>query len=317
MSIVTPWEWRRAIQASALPSTTKFVLLNLAVYMDQNGDGMFPSTIRQANDTGLSERAICTHLDKATQAGFIQKQIKGNAGRDWKRHEYTPFIPEGTERRSAPHQQGTERGSVRNCEGTEPNDIEALNDVQSNTTKNTTIENTPKGATPKAGEHFPKAATEETRQPKAKREYTPDFLKAWEAYPTSPNMPKADGFKVWTARISEGHSPEALLETIDHYKAGLAADTWRKPQHFSTFFGNQKRTFEGFLESQPEEEPAAAWSDALAAARETGDGITVSQILAATKANDYDTANKIGREYFSRQQSTFRQPATISQGANQ
>ena len=122
------WSWRQSIQKSPLQSTTKLVLLNLSIYMNELGHGCFPSTKTQASDTGLSERSICTHLDIAQENGFLIKSVHGYSGKGWKRHEYVASYPEGTELDSAPKD-----------EGTEPDDIKALKEVQSNTPLNTPI----------------------------------------------------------------------------------------------------------------------------------------------------------------------------------
>lgn len=149
----TVWSWRHAIQKSPLSSTTKLVLLNLSIHMNDLGEGCYPSTATQAADTGLSERSVCTHLDVAENAGFIRRKAHGYGGQKWARNEYfatwpvgVEVGPKGTEGGSVPStaapvdksvsnpSEGTEGGSVRNCEGTEPDDRKALKEVQSNST---------------------------------------------------------------------------------------------------------------------------------------------------------------------------------------
>lgn len=163
--------WRTAIIHSDLASTTRHVLLTLSVHMSEAGESCFPSTARLARETGLSERAICTHLAKASEAGWILKRKIGLAGKKWKRHEYVPQVPADLLRKLNPYQsgnQGTEQGSAApasephkkavdkpvdsvgatcgklnsgtepHAEGTEPHDIKALNDVQSSTSINST-----------------------------------------------------------------------------------------------------------------------------------------------------------------------------------
>lgn len=129
------WSWRSAIQKSDLQSTTKLVLFNLSVHMSDAGESCFPSTKLQAKSTGLSERSVCTHLDLAEEAGFIETTKHGFGDKKWARNEYKAIYPEGTELGSAPCDEGTEPPS----EGTEPDDIKALNVVQSNTTVNSSM----------------------------------------------------------------------------------------------------------------------------------------------------------------------------------
>lgn len=127
---VKVWSWRQAIQEVDLPSTTKLVLFNLSVYMNERGQGCYPSTKQQAIDCNLSERAVCTHLDLAEKAGLIAKKAHGFAGQKWKSNEYFALMPT-----VSPSVKGTEPRSVAFYEGTEPDDIKALNDVQCNTSK--------------------------------------------------------------------------------------------------------------------------------------------------------------------------------------
>jgi len=133
------WSWRHAIQKADLPSTTKLVLFNLSVYMNERGDGCYPTTETQAKDTGLSERAVCKHIKAAEDAGYLIKKKHGFSGQGWSRNEYKASVPKIIKK-------GTELGSVRKaikkskkaltegkCEGTDPNDKKALTEGQSNT----------------------------------------------------------------------------------------------------------------------------------------------------------------------------------------
>lgn len=141
------WSWRQAVQRSSLPSTTKLVLLNLSVYMNDAGDSCFPTVRQQALDTGLSERAVCDHLGRAVEAGFISKSVHGYSGQRWARHEYAATFPKncalgsekGTDGGSVPQAKGTERPSVPRDkaltltqEGTDGGSTKALTEGQSN-----------------------------------------------------------------------------------------------------------------------------------------------------------------------------------------
>lgn len=151
--------WRSAILKSELQSTTKLVLLVLSTYMDDHGGGAFPNIKTIASDSGLSERAVCTHIEKAVDAGFIVVSKQKLAGKNWARNAYKISFPSrpdvyqerGTERGSAPEKstakrqlgrgvesrkkQGTERGALpsENTKNEEdfPNFVTlALNDGQ-------------------------------------------------------------------------------------------------------------------------------------------------------------------------------------------
>lgn len=166
-----PWTWRHAIIKSGLSPTTRHVLLTLSCHLNDLGEDCFPSTAMLAEETGLSERSVCTHLATAAALGWFVVRKHGFAKQRWARHEYLPRIPDGFEIR-ARDDQGTEAGSVPfkrgrktkalndvQCpvdkateggsvpsqealnvvqEGTEPDDKKALNEVQSNSPYNPT-----------------------------------------------------------------------------------------------------------------------------------------------------------------------------------
>jgi|GEM_PF-6760184 len=116
------WSWRHAIIQSDLEPTTRHVLLTISLFMNDIGQGAYPTTKKLAQTTGLSERTVCTHIQKAKSAGWLTVFKHGLAGKKWKNHEYEAAFP-STKR--------TEGGSVACCEGTEPNDKKALKEVQS------------------------------------------------------------------------------------------------------------------------------------------------------------------------------------------
>lgn len=145
------WTWKQMVIKSDLKATTKHVLLTLDSYINSMGEGAYPSTKTLATDTSLSERAVCTHLQLAREAGFIRVKKHGFGAQKWARHEYFATYPpkQGTEPNDKVvdlAQKGTEPRSVPSAKkalnllpkalnllpkGTEPNDIKALNEVQS------------------------------------------------------------------------------------------------------------------------------------------------------------------------------------------
>jgi hypothetical protein len=145
-----PYTWRTAIIKSDLKPTTRHVLLTLSCHINDAGESAYPSTKLLADETGLSERAVITHLHEAEEAGWLEIRKHGYGGQRWARNEYYPSIPdgffkeEGTEADSAPLNkkalnvatEGTERPS----KGTERSDIKALKDVQSNSPEELSIE---------------------------------------------------------------------------------------------------------------------------------------------------------------------------------
>lgn len=140
--MITVFSWRDAIRRSTLAAPTKHVLLNLSLYMNDTGEGCFPSLKKQAEDTSLSERTVCTHLQLAEDAGFLFKSKHGFKGRQWKRNEYVAIFPitsvlktEADARADEHSERGTESLSV-NARGTESNDSEALKEVPTNSPLN-------------------------------------------------------------------------------------------------------------------------------------------------------------------------------------
>jgi hypothetical protein len=164
-----PWTWRHAIINSTLPPTTRHVLITLSCHVNDAGEPAYPSTALLAFETGLSERAVVTHLRDAAGLGWLLVQKHGYGGQKWARNQYYPRIPEGfempdrdsrgTEPASVPSKtgqkkkvlkdvqqlvdKGTEPASVPSekalnvaTEGTERDGRKALNHVQSNTAVN-------------------------------------------------------------------------------------------------------------------------------------------------------------------------------------
>jgi len=145
-----PYSWRQAILKSSLPPTTRLVLLALSCHINDAGQAAHVSTATLSAETGLSERAVVTHL-KSVDGDWLVTRRHGFGGQKWRRNEYLPRLPgdpsldvEGTELPSVPSEpKGAERGSVPFAEilsegaerpsvpfeqkGTEPDDKKALN----------------------------------------------------------------------------------------------------------------------------------------------------------------------------------------------
>jgi Helix-turn-helix domain len=80
--------WRTAILKSTLPPTTRHVLLTLSCHMNDAGESCFPSIERLSRETGLSRRAVITHLGGAREGGWIRSEKHGFSGQEWARNEY-------------------------------------------------------------------------------------------------------------------------------------------------------------------------------------------------------------------------------------
>ena len=149
-----PYTWRQAIQKASLPPTTKHVLLNLSCYINDAGQAAFPSIAQQAADTGLSKRAVITHL-KSVEGRWLSVSKHGYGGQKWARNEYLPRLPDeadldvkgvmgeppepekGGERGSPPSAETLSKGGERRSppsgpEGGEPDDKKVVNVVHPN-----------------------------------------------------------------------------------------------------------------------------------------------------------------------------------------
>lgn len=89
------WSWRQAILKSKLEATTKLVLLCLSTYMNDHGEGCYPSQERVAEDTSLTKRAVIVHIKKAIDAGWLKKDKRGLRGYRWDANEYRAAMPKG------------------------------------------------------------------------------------------------------------------------------------------------------------------------------------------------------------------------------
>ncbi|UVC14725.1 helix-turn-helix domain-containing protein [Mesorhizobium onobrychidis] len=108
------WTWRHAITQSDLPATTRHVLLTLSCFMNEVGEGCYPTQDDLAKATGLTERAVRTHTEIAVEKGWLKRQEHGFRGQKWKNYEYSALWPDpqdvgkGPEPRSAPSDEAPE-----------------------------------------------------------------------------------------------------------------------------------------------------------------------------------------------------------------
>jgi len=77
--------------------------------MEMDGTGAYPSIATQATETGLSTRAVKTHLALAVGLGWIERKHCRRMGQKWRNYEYQPRFPlpaQADERPSPPFQVG-------------------------------------------------------------------------------------------------------------------------------------------------------------------------------------------------------------------
>jgi hypothetical protein len=98
--------------------------------------------------------------------------------------------------------------------------------------------------------------SEQVSVPKPKRKrnsYTEAFEAFWKAYPTTPNMSKAEAFKEWL-RLTEADQ-HAAIASLPAYRRDLAKEEWRKPVYACRYL--KQRRFEGFAQSADLTKPDA------------------------------------------------------------
>jgi hypothetical protein len=199
--------WRKAITSAYGPSSavTRHVLLTLSMHMNGNGGSCFPSTKTLAAECAMSERSICTHLEKAVKQGWLQKRILGIAGQGWRRHSYEAAIPDNV-LKQVQHltPEAAEKGSAPIEQGTERHDRKALKPVQSsasiNSLKNYMV-NTLK--------NIQHVEVKQKQTPKVSRKTNPPQF-----FPVTPEM------QTWA--LSKGFHGDLHRETekfLDHHRA--------------------------------------------------------------------------------------------------
>lgn len=100
------------------------------------------------------------------------------------------------------------------------------------------------------------------KQPRKRNSYPDDFEAAWHAFPTTPNMSKAEALPEWKKLQSEERA--MVLPSIAGYRAFLKANPTHPPIHFCRYLS--KRRFEGFAEAAPVE-TEKTWQTRLGWAR--------------------------------------------------
>lgn len=107
------WSWRHAFSTSELPATTKHVLHTLGMFMNEVGEGCYPSVADICRYSGLDKKTVMKHLGVARDAGWIAVSQHGFRGQKWKRQEYAACWPErDLVAACAPAEQGEGGGAV-------------------------------------------------------------------------------------------------------------------------------------------------------------------------------------------------------------
>lgn len=141
------FSWRSAFQKSDLPPTTKLVLFCISTYMNDHGEGAFPSIRTLMKDTSLSNRAVILHIKKAQEEGYLKVSQHGLGGQAWKRNEYRISIPKVVTLTTKGGDSDDTKVVTLTTEGGDPNDQKVVTQGHTNTPSNSPS-NSPKKEAP-------------------------------------------------------------------------------------------------------------------------------------------------------------------------
>lgn len=114
----------------------RHVLLTLSVYMNATGSECYPSVRTLASASRLSQRSVCTHLERAEADGWIRRQGRRREGKGWRQMEYSAAIPFVLKEVQQQSKDGAERRSPAKADGAEPRSNIVLKEVHSTSTVN-------------------------------------------------------------------------------------------------------------------------------------------------------------------------------------
>ena len=212
----------------------KLVLLKLADNASDLGE-CWPSYQHIADQCEISKRSVMNHIQALCECGLIKKELrtgpKGNSSNVYQLNlRSARDSPGGSASRSLPGATDSLPGagdSPGGSAGAAPRISHSFEPV--NESVNEPIKHTGASA----------IASAPTRS--AKQDYSPEFEKAWQAYPKrAGGNSKAAAFKAWNARLKDGVKPEVMLAGVKRYAAFARATGSVGTQYVkqaATFFG--------------------------------------------------------------------------------
>src|SRR5690554_1424273 len=94
MQRVPVWTWRDAVRKASVPPLTKLVCWGIANYLSDVGEGCFPTIKMLMADTGLSNKSLTVHVQRAVEYGLLEvTRERGPDGRV-RRTIYHPRFPD-------------------------------------------------------------------------------------------------------------------------------------------------------------------------------------------------------------------------------
>ncbi|HBS6581029.1 TPA: helix-turn-helix domain-containing protein [Klebsiella pneumoniae] len=212
----------------------KLVLLKLADNASDLGE-CWPSYQHIADQCEISKRSVMNHIQALCECGLIKKELrtgpKGNSSNVYQLNlRSARDSPGGSASRSLPGATDSLPGagdSPGGSAGAAPRISHSFEPV--NESVNEPIKHT--GA----------SAIASTPSRSAKQDYSPEFEKAWQAYPKrAGGNSKAAAFKAWNARLKDGVKPEVMLAGVKRYAAYARATGSAGTQYVKqavSFFG--------------------------------------------------------------------------------
>jgi hypothetical protein len=87
--------WRDLIRSDDGPehSTTRHILLDLATFMDSDGQNCYPTHETLQKTTGINRKTIGKHVRKAKKDGWIEIIDYLGEGQNWRNYIYSPRLP--------------------------------------------------------------------------------------------------------------------------------------------------------------------------------------------------------------------------------
>ena len=212
----------------------KLVLLKLADNASDLGE-CWPSYQHIADQCEISKRSVMNHIPALCECGLIKKELrtgpKGNSSNVYQLNlRSARDSPGGSASRSLPGATDSLLGagdSPGGSAGAAPRISHSFEPV--NESVNEPIKHTGASA----------IASAPTRS--AKQDYSPEFEKAWQAYPKrAGGNSKAAAFKAWNSRLKDGVKPEVMLAGVKRYAAYARATGSAGTQYVKqavSFFG--------------------------------------------------------------------------------
>jgi len=126
------WDWRAAVFASKLESSTKLVLLALAEHMSKDCENCFPSQETIMRKTSFGKTTVIKHLKIAADSGWIQIKRKPRKGKKWKLNHYIALLP----KQSSGNEPELHIGSSFSRESSSPSKQSIVREMNTNSSSN-------------------------------------------------------------------------------------------------------------------------------------------------------------------------------------